>query len=146
MLHLYPDFPVRPRVIRALHLVLDVVFALYLKWGILILVIFFGVEDIFYDIPERLFGFLCWVTYYLIFEFGFGRPLSHYLTNSRIVMLSGGRPTRLALLKRVLLRMIPIDWLTFLENSIRGIHDAGSGTLVVSRKVARELQEKAGRS
>lgn len=74
------------------------------------------------------------VLYYLPSEALFGLTMGKLVTGTRTVAASGAAATFLQILGRTLIRLIPLEPLTFLLGPLPvGLHDVWSGTCVVRR-------------
>ena len=71
------------------------------------------------------------VLYYVSCESLAGRTLGKLITGTRLVTVSGGRPTFGQILLRTVIRLIPLEAISFLGKSPVGLHDRWSGTRVV---------------
>lgn len=69
--------------------------------------------------------------YYAIFESLTGRTPAKYLTRTRVVDMTGGKPSLGQILTRSAARFIPFEPFSFLGSSHRGWHDTLSRTRVV---------------
>lgn len=137
-----PSIETRNLGIRAIHYILDIIFSWALSFLVVMAFYLSGMGSLIEALSERLLGYIFLGIYYLIFEVGFGSPISHHITRSTIISIDGNKPSRGQLLKRSLLRIIPIDWLTFFFGKNKGLHDSGSGTYLVSRKSLRLFQKQ----
>ena len=82
-----------------------------------------------------------WLLYYFIFEFFTQRTPGKYITGTKVIANDGTKPGAVALVKRTLARLIPIDPLTF-DNTLSGCwHDSLSRTIVVGIKRYDEATE-----
>jgi hypothetical protein len=80
-----------------------------------------------------VFDVFVFILYYLASEFLSGRTLGKLVTRTRVISWSGGGGGRLRfgqVLTRTLLRLVPLEQLTFLAGS-PGLHDRLSNTRVV---------------
>jgi len=68
--------------------------------------------------------------YYFLFELFFGKTIGKMLTKTIVVDQNGNKPRALRLIIRTLLRMIPVEGLSFLFGNY-GLHDLLSKTTVV---------------
>ncbi len=83
---------------------------------------------------ELLFGFVTMFIYYLATEALFARSFGKYVTGTIVVMEDGSKPDFQTILIRTANRLIPFEFLTFLQNGARGWHDSNSRTYVVKKK------------
>ena len=81
-------------------------------------------------------AFLKWILiayyyiYYLTFESLFGQTIGKLITRTRVVSLDDSNASFLKILLRTLLRLVPIDFISYLI-SPNGIHDNLSKTKLV---------------
>lgn len=80
-----------------------------------------------------LVGLLGNTLYYLAFEYGLnGKTIGKYLTRTRAIAQNGSTMTFTQALSRSLIRMVPLEPLSFFGgNGLTGWHDDWSKTLVV---------------
>lgn len=83
------------------------------------------------DLKRYTFGFAAIFLYYVPCESLMGRTLGKLLTGTRTVTVSGGRPSFEQILLRSLVRIVPLEALSFLRPDATGFHDRWSGTRVV---------------
>ncbi|MGJ8591758.1 MAG: RDD family protein [Aquaticitalea sp.] len=98
---------------------------------------YYGLSDFWSGlsvIEDYLFSFTLLFLYYLIFEITTQRSLGKYVTNTKVVMTSGQKPSHKAIAIRSLCRLIPFDALSFLGTNGKGWHDSISDTYVVDVK------------
>ncbi len=69
--------------------------------------------------------------YYCVFEYFFNQTLGKMVTNTKVVMKNGEKPTLLAIFMRSVLRLFPLDALSYLCGTELGIHDLLSSTKLV---------------
>ncbi len=68
--------------------------------------------------------------YYLLTEYKFQRTLGKVLTKTKVVSLTGDKPTLKQIIFRTLSRSIPFEYFSYLA-TVEGIHDKLSKTRVV---------------
>jgi len=78
-----------------------------------------------------VFAGTIWLLYYVPMETIFGRTLGKLITGTRVVTEAGKPPGSAQILGRTLIRMIPLEFLTFLDDKPVGWHDRWSGTRVI---------------
>ncbi len=71
------------------------------------------------------------LSYWVLFEYLFGKTPAKFLTRTKVVTRTGGRPTFLTILLRTLCRFIPLEPFSFFGAKPVGWHDSISKTLVV---------------
>ena len=71
--------------------------------------------------------------YFTIFEYFYGRTIAKLITKTKVVSLFGKKPTVYAILTRSLIRIIPLEFLTFLFEKV-GWHDLYSETVVANTR------------
>jgi len=81
-------------------------------------------------LPSWVGGIMLGLVYFIISETVFSRTLGKWVTGTKVVDESGGRPTLRQITIRSLARYIPFEALTFLANP-RGMHDRLSDTRVI---------------
>ena len=97
----------------------------------------YGVIDFFFfsgRLMEFVFGYLVMLIYYITFETLTGRTIGKYITNTKVVLYDGSKPTINEVLVRSLSRMIPFEHFSFLGDDGKGWHDSISKTYVVDIK------------
>jgi uncharacterized RDD family membrane protein YckC len=77
--------------------------------------------------------FVSFFSYYFFFEAFTGRTVGKFLTKSIVVTRNGGKPKSINIAVRTLVRLVPIEGLTFLFGTF-GLHDLISKTTVVDYK------------
>jgi|GEM_PF-3183076 curved DNA-binding protein CbpA len=78
------------------------------------------------------FNFLIYfVAYYLIMELIFNRTVGKYFTNTKVVSDIGGKATIKSIFIRTVVRLIPLEGLSFLSPNPWGVHDILSKTNVI---------------
>lgn len=93
-------------------------------------ILFFG-ED-----AGLIIGFVAFFAYHLVFEALFQKTIGKMFTGTKVVSVTGEKPSFLALVGRTLARYIPFEPLSFLfygSYPTLGWHDRLSGTLVVPK-------------
>jgi uncharacterized RDD family membrane protein YckC len=71
--------------------------------------------------------------YNFSFEIYNGQTLGKYITKTKVVYKDGSKPSFLNLFMRSILRLIPIDALSYLFGSEQGFHDKLSSTRLVKK-------------
>lgn len=103
------------------------------------LIVFYGMDSPIYSllfndsIGKLIFIFLLNVLYYTLFEAITGKTIGKYLTKTKVVTLTGGKPGWAGILLRSVCRFIPLDQISFILNSDSGWHDSLSKTMVVDK-------------
>lgn len=85
---------------------------------------------------ERWAPLLCMATalnYFFWTEFLTGRTVGKLLTGTKVVDEHGNPPSWRKVAGRTLLRLVPLEWISFLSGR-PGFHDWESGTLVVQTR------------
>jgi uncharacterized RDD family membrane protein YckC len=75
--------------------------------------------------------------YYILSEYVFQRTLGKVLTKTKVVSLTGGKPTLKQIILRTLSRSIPFEYFSYLV-TVEGIHDRLSKTRVVKNRPSGE--------
>jgi hypothetical protein len=79
-----------------------------------------------------LFAF---VSYYVVFEFFFGKTFAKFITRTKVVNLVGEEPSLGQIVIRSLGRLIPLNELSiFFTKNNETFHDLVSGTIVIKEK------------
>lgn len=86
------------------------------------------------NVMGLIVSILTYLLYYIIFEASFQKTIGKMITNTRVVMDNGDKPSVLTIIARTFYRLIPFDWATYLFNSV-GLHDSLSKTRVISKKI-----------
>lgn len=96
----------------------------------------------FDKIQNILFWSIITFCYYSLLEIFLSRTLSKYLTNTIVVKEDGSKPDLIDILGRTALRIVPIEYFTFLQGRKLGMHDDYSKTYVVKKdKLEQQSQE-----
>jgi uncharacterized RDD family membrane protein YckC len=82
---------------------------------------------------NALFGMIVMFFYYFIMEFYLSRTFGKYFTKTLVVKPNGSKPHLKSTLIRTLVRFIPIEIVSFLNNNSRGWHDTLSVSYVVNK-------------
>ena len=123
------------RHLRVANFVIDTAahFAIALILGILVVLLWgeAGVQAV--DcVPDIILGMFVQLAYYVVLEGTTSKTLGKVLTRTKVVNEHSGRPTFSQVLIRSLVRLIPLDALTFLDPSARGWHDRSREDLTLS--------------
>ncbi|MDG5490815.1 RDD family protein [Psychroserpens sp. SPM9] len=100
---------------------------------------------------DFLFGYIVLLIYYTTIETLTGRSIGKFVTNTKVVIYDGSKPSFHEILVRSLCRMIPFEAFSFLGEDGKGWHDSISKTFVVDikkfeeKKVAFEELDEIGR-
>ncbi|MFT4781630.1 MAG: putative RDD family membrane protein YckC [Psychroserpens sp.] len=105
----------------------------------------YGLYDLVIETEGRLsnyiFGAVILIVYYLTIETLTARSLGKYITNTKVVLYDGSKPTFNEILVRTLCRIIPFEQFSFLGDVGKGWHDSVSKTYVVD--IAKFEAQKA---
>lgn len=71
------------------------------------------------------------LAYYITFESMFGKTIGKMVTNTKVVMMDGTKPTLQKIVFRSLARIIPFEAFSLLSPNPRGWHDTLSDTIVI---------------
>jgi uncharacterized RDD family membrane protein YckC len=71
------------------------------------------------------------LVYFTLFEYLFGRTPAKWITGTKVVTHTGGKPDFMKVILRTLYRIVPFEPFSFLGGNTSGWHDRWSGTLVV---------------
>lgn len=85
----------------------------------------FGINALAYISMAALF-----LGYYIFMEFYFQKTLGKIITGTKVIDMDGGKPKAKAILFRSIIRMMPVEWLSYLFMR-NGGHDFLSKTCVV---------------
>jgi len=91
---------------------------------------------------DRLITSVIFMFFYFILESISQRTVGKLITQSKVVLEDGTKPTPETIIIRSLCRIIPFEPLSFLGSTARGWHDSISKTYVVDTKIFEE-QKKA---
>lgn len=83
-------------------------------------------------IEDLIYSYLLVLLYFFLMESLTDRSLGKYVTKTKVVSHSGGKPTQQQIFIRSLCRIIPFDGLSFLGENGKGWHDSLSKTYVVN--------------
>jgi hypothetical protein len=88
----------------------------------------FGVKDYISEDTFKIGMITCYYLYYFLFEYLTGKTLGKYITKTSVIDSSSGSQADVyKILMRTMLRMFPLDFLSYLFSN-RGIHDYFSKT------------------
>jgi uncharacterized RDD family membrane protein YckC len=87
---------------------------------------------------DRLITAILLAIFYMVLEGLTQRTVGKLITQTKVVLENGEKPSPETTMKRSLCRIIPFDAFSFLGNSSRGWHDTISKTYVVDTKVFEE--------
>ena len=136
-----PNYIFASKSIRFLNFIIDVVAIRVIRAFIYFLLAFLSSNTDFNSFSKvqnfLIFTFLMFV-YYFIFEICTSRTLGKYFTNTIVVKEDGSKPNIGDIALRSLVRLIPIEYLTFLRGRKLGWHDDFSKTYVVRRDKLKE--------
>jgi uncharacterized RDD family membrane protein YckC len=95
------------------------------------------------DMIERyLFWSVISFVYYGVTEVFLSRSPAKYLTKTIVVIEDGSKPSVITILTRTILRILPLEPLTFLRGRALGLHDENSKTFVVIKsKLEQRMNE-----
>lgn len=97
----------------------------------------------YYDLTIRVLLVISFFIYYLLSEVFFkGRTIGKITSNTIVVDKNGNTPSFIAILKRTLIRLIPLYWISFLGLKPRGWHDIALGTYVVDKEKLGMMKSK----
>lgn len=74
------------------------------------------------------------IIYYSTSEYIWAKTPAKFFTNTTVVTNEGGRPDFVSVIKRTLIRFIPIEYFSFLSSRPVGWHDRWAKTMVVDDK------------
>lgn len=77
---------------------------------------------------STLFFYLLLFLYYFIFELARGQTLGKMITKTKVVSLDGSSAGVFKIFARSILRLVPIDIVSYLFGTEQGFHDILSGT------------------
>ena len=93
-------------------------------------------------VENILFGVVVLFFYYLIMETYLSRTFGKYFTKTIVVKPNGTKPKLKSTVIRTLVRLIPIEAFTFLNDDARGWHDTLSVTYVVNKHEFMERRKE----
>ena len=117
--------------------VIDALVIVLLAGGIIWLVKSVVSPYTWYRIPVMYFYvgyFSLQVGYYTLLEAWMGKTVAKMLTKTKVTNYQGQKPHVLLLLLRSLIRLIPFEPFSFLNNDASGWHDRASQTVVIYDK------------
>ena len=95
---------------------------------------------------DRIERYLFWsvisFVYYVMTEAFLSRSPAKYFTKTIVVMGDGSKPAILTILARNILRILPLEPLSFLRGRTLGLHDENSGTFVVIKSKFEEQMKE----
>jgi uncharacterized RDD family membrane protein YckC len=116
-----------------LNLIIDYacVFGLTAVVGLAAVVVGATEEDLNED-NLTLLIYVLWIIYYILMEHFFGATIGKFITGTRVVNYSGGKPSFWQILGRSFARLIPFEPFSFFgKGGSGGWHDSLSKTSVV---------------
>ena len=126
-----PELLKARRVIRLLNFIIDMIFIYFvISYGVGYVLGYLGYGKYILEHPY-LFNIIVIFIPYFFFEYFFGKTFGKWITGTRVVNSSGGKPTVWQILGRTASRFIPFESLTFLSKQKRGLHDTNSETYVI---------------
>lgn len=106
-------------------------------------ILIFALKIGYYDSTIRILSVVSFFIFYLLSEvFLKGRTIGKIATNTIVVDKNGNIPSFIAILKRSLIRLIPLYWISFWGLKSRGWHDIASGTYVVDKSKLAIIKSK----
>ena len=93
------------------------------------------------EIHGYLVFFGVMITYYVFMESIFSSTIGKFLTQTKVVLIDGTKPSSQKIIKRTFCRLIPFDGLSFLGTYANGWHDSITGTFVVKKKLFQSRME-----
>ncbi len=114
----------------------------YLVDQTIILIIALTVLAIFQEVTTSpiLYYVICFL-YYFLCEVITGQTLGKKLTKTRVVNNEGRRASKLRIFLRSILRLIPLDPLSYLYGTEYGIHDVLSSTRILKGEASLILKD-----
>ena len=96
-----------------------------------VLMVFFNIEDI--DSKPILYAIVApiFMGYYFILEFLTQKTLGKVITKTKVVSMTGSKPSAVQIFIRTICRCIPFEYLSYLI-STAGLHDRLSATRVIN--------------
>ena len=82
------------------------------------------------------------IVYYGMSETLTSSTLGKFITGTIVVMPDGSKPDSETILKRTLMRIVPLEWITFLGMPSRGWHDVYPNVYVVDRRTFQTSYRK----
>jgi len=145
-----PEFILASKNIRFLNFIIDLAFLNILKAFVYLVSAFIPLNNnsllywfTSFDMIENVVFFkVLMFLYYSLFEIITSRTLAKYLTKTIVVMEDGSKPEPINIFGRSLLRLIPIEYFTFLRGRKLGMHDDYSNTFVVTKKKLEENKKE----
>ena len=99
--------------------------------------------SLFISLVWCLASIIEYISYYILFEYLTQTTIGKMLTVTKVISKKGGRPSFYQIVIRSLVRLIPLESLSFLGARSVGWHDEISGTLVVDEKAVLTLRTEA---
>ena len=145
-----PRFILASKNIRFFNFIIDLAFLNILKLIIYLVSAFIPYNDncllnwfISFDKTESfLFFCVLMFLYYSLFEISTSKTLAKYITKTLVVMEDGSKPEPSTIFGRSLIRLIPIEYFTFLRGRKLGMHDDYSNTFVVLEKKLEDSKKE----
>jgi uncharacterized RDD family membrane protein YckC len=103
----------------------------FLVLVVTIIVLMFFPVDVITDNMLLAAYYTAWVAYYVLFESILGKTPGKIMTKTRVIHKKGSKAGAGLIILRSLLRLIPIDPMSYLFGEATGFHDLLSNTRVV---------------
>ena len=116
---------------RFANYLLDIIFFYIFAFIFGIILAFIGLGDLIEDANDLLLGIIIVLLYYVPLESIFGRTIAKFITRTKVVTVSGDKPSFGNILGRTLCRFIPFEAFSFLGGEAVGWHDSISKTRVI---------------
>jgi uncharacterized RDD family membrane protein YckC len=109
-----------------------IMFAFGIVWGGMALLTGTTIDDSdSSSLMWNLISIVCFLAYFITFEIFLGKTIGKMVTNTKVVLLNGSKPSPRQIIIRSFARMIPFDPFSFLSPNPRGWHDTISETIVI---------------
>ena len=127
---------------RALNFIVDISVISVLTWFGLVLIlkqieptltIYGYLTENNLNLLLNLYFFGSLFIYYVLFEHFTGRTPGKFVTGTMVVNDEGTKASLKQIVIRTLIRLIPLDWISYFRSKPIGWHDSISDTLVVER-------------
>lgn len=140
--------------IRFANFIIDYILQIAIGAGIGVIVVLFSEVTGNYTISDYImysdsfwvdlfFGYFILLLYYTTIETLTGRSIGKFITNTKVVLADGSKPSFNEILVRSLCRIIPFEAFSFLGEDGKGWHDSLSKTFVVDIKKFEEKKKTA---
>ena len=126
-----------PKILRLINLLIDSIAIAVFLFSFLTIIQLLGfnyILDFILEIPDLLFGLICYLIYYLPFEAITGRTIGKYITGTKVVTVGNEEYSIYHAAGRSFLRCIPFEALSIFRSCNLCWHDSIMNTVVIKSR------------